>query len=114
MTHQLTSEELEECPVDELTFARLVSASLTAASDMACALPDEDRSRLAVFCYRRTHLRRLGLAIAATCSKRALVEESGHAGELIHFQAQNMEATLAGDRYMAPRHVKRPVSLYNC
>ncbi|MBD8892976.1 hypothetical protein IG616_15650 [Labrenzia suaedae] len=81
---------------------------------LAQALPETQRSRLAVYCYRRAHLRRLGLAIAACCSKRSLVEESGYAGELIHFQALNMEATLSGDRYLSPRSGKRPISLHSC
>ncbi|MEJ8473545.1 hypothetical protein [Roseibium algae] len=114
MTDQMTPQDLDDCPVSEFTFARLLGTSLSAARELAKALPEDQRSRLAVYCYRRAHLRRLGLSIAKTCSKHSLVEESGHAGELIHFQAQNMEETLAGDRYMAPRHVKRPVSLHNC
>lgn len=114
MTQQNSTQNLEDCPVSELMFARLVSTSLGAASELVRALPEEQRSRLAVYCYRRSHLRRLGLAIAATCSKHSLVEESGHAGELIFLQAQNLEATLASDRYLAPRHAKRPVSLHNC
>ncbi|WP_417666657.1 hypothetical protein [Roseibium sp.] len=114
MSHQSESQDLEACPVPESVFARLLQASLSAAAEIAPTLPEEQRSRLAVYCYRRAHLRRLGLTLAAACSKRSLVEEAGHAGELIHFQAQNLEATVAGDRYMAPRHIKRPVSLHNC
>ncbi|WP_417685502.1 hypothetical protein [Roseibium sp.] len=91
-----------------------MNASFAAVSEIAAALPEDQRSRLAVYCYRRSHLRRLGLKIATVCSKRSLIEEAGHAGELIHFQAQNVEGPVAGDRYMAPRHIKRPVSLHNC
>lgn len=102
---------LDECPIDEASFARLVKLSPAAGLDMVRALPEDIRAGLAVFCYRRTHLRRLGLTLAGSCSKKALVRESGHAGELIHMQAQNLEATLSGDRYLAPRFVRKSVTL---
>ncbi|MBO0345868.1 hypothetical protein J0X15_11610 [Roseibium sp. CAU 1637] len=89
----------------------MVRETNAAGLEIAQELPEDTRARLAVFCYRRSHLRRLGLILAKTCSKNALVQESGHAGELIHMQAQNLEATLTGDRYLAPRHLRRPVSL---
>ncbi|ADZ71847.1 hypothetical protein SL003B_3425 [Polymorphum gilvum SL003B-26A1] len=77
----------------------------------ARALPEDQRSRLAVFCYRKAHLRRLGLEIAATCSARALVEEAGHAGELIFRQSRDPAATLASDTYLTAREGRRPVTL---
>lgn len=106
--------ELDDCPIDETMFSRLVAAPLEAAGELARELPEDQRSQFAVYCYRRAHLRALGLTVATTCTKRALVEESGLAGELIHLQAQNLEATLSGDRYMAPRYEKKPVSLHKC
>ncbi len=114
MSHRPIDQDQETCPVSERFFKSIVGASLATARDLALGLPEDQRSRLAVFCYRRAHLRRLGLTIAATCPKRTLVEEAGHAGELIYLQAQNLGAPVAGDRYMASRHVKRPVSLHNC
>ena len=114
MPHRSTTDDMEICPVPELFFSRLIVASQAAVNTMVQDLPEDQRSRLAIYCYRRNHLRRLGLLIAASCSKRSLSEEGGHAGELIHIQAQDLEGPLAGDRYMAPRYVRRPVSLYNC
>lgn len=114
MTKADETYNTDDCPVPEFVFAQLVSASLETASTLVENLPETQRSRLAVYCYRRAHLRALGLTIAARCSKRSLVEESGYAGELIHFQALNMEATLSGDRYLSPRTGKRPVSLHHC
>ncbi|SHL44896.1 hypothetical protein [Roseibium suaedae] len=114
MTNITDPHSTDDCPVPEALFSQMVSAPLETAMALAQALPETQRSRLAVYCYRRAHLRRLGLAIAAGCSKRSLVEESGYAGELIHFQALNMEATLSGDRYLSPRAGKRPISLHSC
>ncbi|MFD1695305.1 hypothetical protein [Roseibium aestuarii] len=101
----------DDCPVREDFLARLVTGPGGECVDLTRDLPEETRARLALFCYRRNHLRRVGLLLAATCSKAALVRESGHAGELIHLQAQNLEATLSGDRYLSPRYMRRPVTL---
>jgi hypothetical protein len=42
------------------------------------------RARLALFCYRRSHLHSLALAIAASCSERELVEAGGRVGSAIY------------------------------
>jgi hypothetical protein len=36
-----------------------------------------ERANLAMFCYRKAHLRRIGLAIAATCDLPSLVQQWG-------------------------------------
>lgn len=106
------SIDLEGCPVPEEVLGELIQESLASASERARRLPDVQRNRLAVYCYRRAHLRRLGLAVAANCSRQGLVEEAGHAGEVIYRQALDPDATVAGDTYLTSRTGKRPVSLY--
>jgi hypothetical protein len=106
------SIDIEGCPVAEEFLNTLLRLTPTDVTQQTNALPDDQRGRLAVYCYRRSHLRRLGLTIASQCSRRSLVEEAGHAGELIHFQATNMAATLASDTYMSSRIPKRQVSLH--
>lgn len=112
MSQKSKSVDIEGCPVAAEFLSTLLRLTLSDVAERSGDLPDEERGRLAVYCYRRSHLRRLGLAIASKCSKRRLVEEAGHAGELIHTQARNIDGTLASDTYMSSRHVKRPVSLY--
>jgi hypothetical protein len=41
------------------------------------------RARLALFCYRRSHLHSLAVAIAASCSERDLVENGGRVGSTL-------------------------------
>ena len=106
------SIDIEGCPVAEEFLNTLLRLTPTDVTERTNTLPDEQRGQLAVYCYRRSHLRRLGLAIASQCSRRSLVEEAGHAGELIHFQAKNMSATLASDTYMSSRLPKRQISLH--
>ena len=105
------STDLEDCPVSENLLKRLLDATLTAVSDVGSELPDQKRAALAVYCYRRSHLRRLGLSLAALCSRSALMMEAGHAGELIHLQAQ---ASGISDLDTAGRSKggKAPVSLH--
>lgn len=112
MLQQAGSADIERCPISENELNALLHASLADAADLSQKLPESQRCRLVVFCYRRSHLRQLGLAMALKCTKRGLIEEAGHAGELIHFQATNIEATLASDTYMTSRHVRRAVSLH--
>ncbi|WP_297580603.1 hypothetical protein [Roseibium sp.] len=91
---------------------RLLDATLSAVADVSSQLSENQRAALAVYCYRRSHFRQLGLSLAAQCSRQSLVTEAGHAGELIHAQA-NREDT-SSDRQSGNRaHGGRaPVSLY--
>ncbi|EFO34502.1 conserved hypothetical protein [Roseibium sp. TrichSKD4] len=105
------STDMEGCPVPEEVLGQLIHETLSSVAEKTREMPEHQRSRLAVFCYRRSHLRRLGLAVAANCSRHGLVEEAGHAGEVLYQQAANPERTLASDTYLGSRHGKKPVSL---
>ncbi len=106
------SIDIEGCPVAEEFLISLLQLTLKDVAERAETMPEDQRGQLAVYCYRRSHLRKLGLAVASQCSKWRLVQEAGHAGELIHFQATHLDLTLASDTYMSSRHYKRPVSLH--
>src|SRR6202022_1567962 len=41
------------------------------------------RARLALYCYRRSHLHTMGLAIAGSCDQDDLVRSGGHVGALL-------------------------------
>ena len=107
------STDLEACPVSDDLLKRLLDATLNAVTDVGCQLPEQQRAALAVYCYRRSHFRRLGLSLASLCSQQALVMEAGHAGDLIYRQASSAGFMSEGDA--ANRTVKSgkpPVSLY--
>jgi hypothetical protein len=61
---------------DEL-IARLHYATEDRALDLVAAFTADERASLAIFCYRKSHLRRIGLAIATTCDLNSLVQERG-------------------------------------
>jgi len=42
------------------------------------------RARLALFCYRRSHLHSLAVAIAASCNERDLIENGGRVGSTLY------------------------------
>jgi hypothetical protein len=62
---------------DEL-IGRLHRATETTLRDVLDKFTVQERANLAMFCYRKAHLRRAGLAIAATCDLPALVRQWGN------------------------------------
>lgn len=105
------SADLETCPVSDDLLKRLLHTTMSAVADLGSQLPENQRAALAVYCYRRAHFRRLGLALASLCSRHALVSEAGHAGELIFRQA-GADAPADLDRETRHRGAKAPVSLH--
>jgi hypothetical protein len=56
--------------------ARVIRAEEQTIPDIVGGLPASQRATLAVFCYARAHLHHIGVAIAATCDRFALVQAS--------------------------------------
>jgi len=106
------STDLENCPVSDDVLKRLLDATLNAVADVGNQLPESQRAALAVYCYRRAHFRKLGLSLAALCSRQSLIMEAGHAGELIHLQAVSAGSAASGRPGSLPRGGKAPVSLH--
>jgi hypothetical protein len=77
---------------DEL-IGRLYRATESSVFDMLPELSVEDRAYLAMFCYRKSHLHRIGLAIAATCDEGVLVQTWGTAlGQTLYAQSREAPA----------------------
>ena len=83
------------CPVSDDVFGRLRQAAPPDAVGIARSLPSSQRAHLAVFCYRRRHLHELGLMIAATCERSALVAVANASGMIIYDQSRDPKKTLA-------------------
>src|ERR1700681_1134226 len=64
------------CIPEELV-GRLHHATEDSVVDLVAAFTANERARLAMFCYHKSHLRRIGLAIATTCDLNSLVQEWG-------------------------------------
>jgi hypothetical protein len=92
---------------DEL-IGRLYRATESSVFDMLPELSVQDRAYLAMFCYRKSHLHRIGLAIAATCDESVLVQTWGTAlGQTLY--AQSREAPPAPQR--APGQHRAKITL---
>jgi hypothetical protein len=64
----------DACPVEDELLGSLYRASPQGLQELVQSVPGETRAMLALFCYRRTHLQGLALAIASSCELRDLVE----------------------------------------
>lgn len=104
------SVDLEDCPVPEKVLRQLLDAAVNASFDIGPDLPETKRAELAVFCYRRAHLRQAGLVLAGQCNREALVREAGTAGEVIYTQSRQSSGQTEELR-ARPRGYKSPVSL---
>jgi hypothetical protein len=79
--------------VPEELVGRLYRAGEAAIVELLDGLSSRDRANLAMFCYRKSHLRRTGLAIAATCDLTTLVLAWGTAlGQAIFAQSRERPA----------------------
>jgi len=75
--------------VPEELIGRLYRASESSIADLLPNLTVQDRAYLAMFCYRKSHLHRIGLAIAATCDETVLVQTWGTAlGQTLYAQSR--------------------------
>jgi hypothetical protein len=67
----------DEIYISEQLIGRLHQATEDRVADLVATLRANERACLAMHCYRKSHLRRIGLAIAATCDFNTLVQEWG-------------------------------------
>ena len=75
--------------VPEELVGRLYRARENVIADLLSGLSLGDRANLAMYCYRKSHLRRTGLAIAATCDRDTLIQAWGTAlGHAIFTQSR--------------------------
>src|SRR5262245_18861070 len=98
---------IEACGVSDELVGRVYRAGPRRVGEEVAALSAAERAHLAAFCYARAHLHEIGLAIAADCELRELLDAAGKAGAMLHAQSRNH--VLASDA--APVTRKRAVSL---
>jgi hypothetical protein len=72
--------EDEVCPVCDELLGELYSASKLGLPVLVATVAPDIRAMLALFCYRRSHLHTMGLAIAASCDEEDLVRSGGRVG----------------------------------
>ncbi len=84
-----TTQIDDDQEVPEELIGRLYRATESSVFEMLPDLTVQDRAYLAMFCYRKSHLHRIGLAIAATCDENVLVQTWGTAlGQTLFAQSR--------------------------
>ncbi|WOH81275.1 hypothetical protein RX327_37075 [Bradyrhizobium sp. BEA-2-5] len=76
--------ENDACPVADDLLGQMYRANPNGLSLLVANVAPDVRARLALFCYRRSHLHSLAVAIAASCSERDLVENGGRVGSTLY------------------------------
>jgi hypothetical protein len=74
----------EFCPVRDELLGEMYRASESGLSQLVETVSAEVRARLALFCYRKSHLHSLALSIAASCSDRDLIQIGGRVGSTLY------------------------------
>jgi hypothetical protein len=91
--------ENDFCPVRDELLGELYRASESGLPQLVESISSEVRAMLALFCYRRSHLYSLALAIATTCSERELVEFGGRVGSTLYALSREPAAAAPSSSY---------------
>jgi hypothetical protein len=90
------------CPVSDATLSRLYRAQTAEIQAIAMELPEPQRMQLAVFCFARSHLRKVGREIAALCNRDAIANVAGRGLALSIDQPEHVDR---------PRFIRPTVTL---
>jgi hypothetical protein len=80
--------ESERCPVREDLLGEMYRASEHGLARLVDSVSSDVRAQLALFCYRRSHLHSLALAIASSCTERDLILIGGRVGASLYAQSR--------------------------
>src|SRR3979490_36054 len=72
--------ENDFCPVRDELLGEMYRANENGLPRLVETVTPDVRAMLALFCYRRSHLHSLAVAIAASCNERDLIERGGGVG----------------------------------
>ena len=76
--------ENDFCPVRDELLGEMYRASEHGLPQLVASVSPDVRAILALFCYRKSHLHSLALAIAASCSEQELVQAGGRVGSTLY------------------------------
>jgi len=79
----------DSCPVGEELLGEMYRANENGLAKLVESVSSDVRAMLALFCYRRSHMHALALAIAASCSERELLQFGGRVGTALYAQSRN-------------------------
>ena len=76
--------ESDFCPVRDELLGEMYRASASGLPRLVESVSPDARAKLALFCYRRSHLHSLAVAIASSCNERDLIENGGRVGSTLY------------------------------
>jgi hypothetical protein len=83
------------CPVRDELLGEMYRASESGLPRLVESIAADVRARLALFCYRKSHLHSLAVAIAASCTERQLIEFGGRVGSTLYALSRETPAARA-------------------
>ena len=87
--------ENDFCPVRDELLGEMYRASEHGLPKLVESVSPDVRAMLALFCYRRSHLHQLALAIAASCTERQLIEIGGRVGSTLYALSREPAARIS-------------------
>ena len=76
--------ENDFCPVRDELLGAMYRANANGLPLLVDSVSSDVRAMLALFCYRRSHLHALAVAIAASCTERELIQLGGRVGSALY------------------------------
>jgi hypothetical protein len=76
--------ENDFCPVRDELLGEMYRANANGLPLLVDSVSSDVRAMLALFCYRRSHLHTLAVAIAASCTERELIQLGGRVGSTLY------------------------------
>lgn len=86
------------CPIPEEMFGALYRAEPQNLQQLVATISPRVRAMLALYCYPRSHLASMGLAVASTCEQYDLIDLGGDLGAALFEQAQRAPAVVLEKR----------------
>jgi hypothetical protein len=84
------AREEEICPVSDDLLGALYRSDKQGIAELVATVAPNVRALLALFCYPRSHLHAMGLAIAATCEEDDLLECGGRVGGVLYARSREV------------------------
>jgi hypothetical protein len=96
----------DPCPIPDSQLGELYRASKHGLPELIATVSPEVRAALAIYCYRRGHLKSIGLAIASTCNPHDLEMVGGAAGAALYARSrETAPAPPAATPYVARQKI---------
>ena len=101
--------ENDFCPVRDELLGEMYRANENGLPQLVESVSSDVRAMLALFCYRRSHLHSLAIAIAASCSERELIQLGGRVGSTLY--ALSREAPASRPAPSSSYSNRKPITL---